>query len=118
MATPPTSGSDASTSRTAGGSDWPAQAADQIEKVVGMVRDRTTGPAITAARWIVYGTFALLVGLVVLTLTAIAAVRMLDVYLPDSVFGEEHTWAAHLIVGLLFTIAGMVMWSKRSRTDA
>lgn len=93
--------------------DWPAQAADTIERVVGTVRDKTTGPAITAARWVVYGTFSLLVGLAVLVLLAIAAVRALDAYLPDAVFGEEHTWAAHLVVGLLFSLGGMAMWSKR-----
>jgi hypothetical protein len=36
------------------------------------------------------------------------------VYLPDAWVGEDHTWVAHLIVGLLFTLAGMAMWSKRS----
>lgn len=97
--------------------DWPAQAADTIERVVGSVRDKTTGPAITAARWVVYGTFALLVGLAVLVLLAIAAVRLIDVYLPDAWVGEDHTWVAHLIVGLLFTLAGMAMWSKRRAPD-
>lgn len=94
--------------------DWPAQAADTIERVVGTVRDKTTGPAITAARWVVYGTFAAIVGLVVAVMFAIAGVRALDNYLPDSVFGEQHTWAAHLIVGAVFSLVGMFMWSKRS----
>jgi len=94
--------------------DWPAQAADTIERVVGSVRDKTTGPAITAARWVVYGTFALLVGHAVLVLLAIAAVRLLDVYLPDAWVGEDHTWVAHLLVGLVFTLAGMLLWSKRT----
>jgi hypothetical protein len=102
------------TPATNGNGDWPAQAADTIERVVGSVRDKTTGPAITIARGIVYGTFALVVGTVVAVLVAIAAVRALDNYLPDSVFGEEHTWAAHLLVGLVFTGLGMVMWSRRS----
>ena len=31
--------------------DWPAQAADTIERAVQGVRDKTTGPAITVARW-------------------------------------------------------------------
>ena len=96
------------------GSDWPAHAADTIERVVGSVRDKTTGPAITIARGIVYGTFALVVGTVVAVLVAIAAVRALDNYLPDSVVGEEHTWAAHLLVGLVFTILGMLLWSRRA----
>jgi len=95
-------------------SDWPAQAADTIERVVGSVRDKTTGPAITVARGLVYGMFALLVGSAVAVLLAISAVRALDVYLPDAVVGEQHTWAAHLLVGGVFALVGMVLWSKRS----
>lgn len=95
-------------------SDWPAQAADTIERVVGSVRDKTTGPAITAARWIVYGTFALLVGSIVGVLLAISAVRALDAYLPDAWFGSDHTWVAHLLVGATFTGFGMALWSRRS----
>lgn len=94
--------------------DWPAQAADTIERVVGSVRDKTTGPAISIARWVVYGTFALVVGTAVAVLLAIAAVRVIDVYLPDAWVGEEHTWAAHLLVGAVFTLVGMVLWSRRS----
>jgi hypothetical protein len=101
-------------SAAAPASDWPAQAADTIERVVGSVRDKTTGPAITAARWVVYGTFALVVGTGVSVLVAIAAVRLLDVYLPDALFGEQHTWAAHLLVGALFSLSGMALWSRRS----
>jgi hypothetical protein len=93
--------------------DWAAQAADTIERVVGGVRDKTTGPALTVARGIVYGTFAAFVGLAVLVLATIAAVRALDNYLPDAVVGEEHTWAAHLIIGLVFVIAGGVLWTRR-----
>ena len=94
--------------------DWPAQAADTIERVVGSVRDKTTGPAITVARWIVYGTFALVVGSMVAILLAIASVRLLDVYLPDAWVGEDHTWVAHLLVGALFTLVGAAAWSRRS----
>ncbi|HJR26377.1 MAG TPA: hypothetical protein VJ804_12950 [Acidimicrobiales bacterium] len=98
--------------------DWPAQAADSIERLVGRVRDLTTGRAITAARALVYGTFALLVGLAVAVLVTIALVRGLDVALPDSVFGEDHVWAAHLILGGLFTILGMVLWARRTGGSA
>jgi hypothetical protein len=98
--------------------DWPAQVADTIERVVGRVRDLTTGRAITAARALVYGTFALLVGLAVVVMLAISAVRLLDAYLPDAVVGEDHTWVAHLIVGGIFTLAGMVLWAKRTDRSA
>jgi hypothetical protein len=94
-------------------SDWPAQAADTIERVVQGVRDKTTGPAITAVRWLVASVFLVLAGTMVAILLAVALVRLVDVYLPDSVFGEDHVWAAHGIVGLLLALVGLVMLSKR-----
>jgi hypothetical protein len=96
-----------------GGDDWPAQAADTIVRVVGTVRDKTTGPALTVARGLVYGLLALVLGSTALVLLAIGSVRLIDAYLPDAVFGETHTWAAHLLVGLAFTGAGGVLWSMR-----
>ena len=93
--------------------DWAAQAADTIERAVGNVRDRTTGPAITVARAVVYGTFAVIVGIAALVLATIAAVRLIDNYLPNAAFGEEHTWAAYLIIGLVFVIAGVILWARR-----
>jgi hypothetical protein len=93
--------------------DWAAQAADTIERAVTTVRDRTTGPALSAARAVVYGTFAALVGVAALALATIAAFRLIDNYLPDAVFGEEHTWAAYLILGLVFVSAGAILWVRR-----
>ncbi len=94
--------------------DWPAQAADTIERVVQGVRDKTTGPAITAARWFVAAMFLLLAGTMLLVLLVITFVRLLDSYLPDSVFGEEHVWAAHGIVGIVLTAGGLLALSKRT----
>ena len=110
--------SDAVGAHLATGDDWPAQAAEAIERVVGSVRDKTTGPAITVARGVVYGTLALLIGAMVGVLLAVAAIRILDVYLPSAVFGDEHVWAAHGLVGLAFTLAGMLLWSKRSPRES
>jgi LPXTG-motif cell wall-anchored protein len=93
--------------------DWPAQAADTIERAVGAVRDKTTAPALTVARAIAYGTFAVLVGTACLAVLIIGAVRALDVALPDSVFGEDHVWAAYLILGVVFVVAGGVLWRRR-----
>lgn len=92
-----------------GTGDWPAQAADAIVRIVEQVRDRTTGPAITAARGVVYGLLAGILGLVCVVLLTITLVRLLDNY----VVGEDNTWLAHLIVGVLFTAIGAWMWSKR-----
>lgn len=98
--------------------DWPAQAADTIERVVQTVRDKTTGPAITAARWLVAGLILLVAGTMALILLVVMVVRLLDAYLPDSVFGEDHVWAAHALVGLPLFVGGLVLLRKsRSAPD-
>jgi hypothetical protein len=94
--------------------DWPAQAADTIERVVQNVRDKTTGPAINAARWLVAGLFLVATGSVVVVLLVVMFVRLLDVYLPDAVFGEDHIWAAYGILGTLISVAGLILLSKRT----
>ncbi len=93
--------------------DWPAQAADTIERVVQGVRAKTTGPAISAARWVVAGLFLVLAGTTVAVLLAVTLVRVLDAYLPASVFGDQHVWAAHSLVGLPLFLAGLVLLAKR-----
>lgn len=95
--------------------DWPMQAADQIERLVGVVRDNTTGKAITAARGLVFGVFALLAGTVVSLFFAIAAVRVLVAYLPGDLVGEQHVWLAHALVGLLFTLPGLWLLRRARR---
>jgi hypothetical protein len=90
------------------------QAADAIERAVVGVRDKTTKPAITVARALVYGTFAAILGVAVLVMISIITVRILDVYLPESITGDENTWVAELIVGVVFCVAGAFAWSKRA----
>jgi uncharacterized BrkB/YihY/UPF0761 family membrane protein len=97
--------------------DWPSQAADAIERAVGSVRDKTTGPLLKLAKGVVYGTFAALVGVTALVIAVIGAIHALDNYLPDSVFGERHMWAVHLIVGLVFVVSGGILWSRRRASE-
>jgi hypothetical protein len=87
--------------------DWPAQAADAIERVVGNIRDKTTGPALTASRAIVYGTFAGIVGAAALVILIVALVRFIDSYLPGEV------WSTYLLLGVVFTVAGALAWVRR-----
>jgi hypothetical protein len=93
--------------------DWPAQATDTIVKVVGTASDKVTGPVTTAARAIVFGLFAAILGTAALVLLSILVVRLLNNYLPDAWFGKEHVWAAHLLIGLLFSGFALWLWSQR-----
>jgi len=87
--------------------DWAKQTTDTIERVVGTVRAKTTGPLIKVARVVVYGTLAAIVGIAALVLLAIVLVRVLNL-LPGGV------WVAHLITGAVFLLAGLLLWRKRA----
>ena len=100
--------------------DWPTQATEAIVKVVGTAHDKITGPIRTAARVIVYGLLAAILGVTAFVLLVIMALRLVNNYLPESVFGESHMWAAHLLVGTLFTSFGLLLLrlAKRPHVDA
>jgi hypothetical protein len=90
------------------GGDWAAQTADTIERVVGSVRGKTADPVEKIARVVVYGLVAGILGMAALVLVAVLLVRVIDVYIPGEV------WPAHVIVGGIFTLVGLLLWRKRS----
>lgn len=87
--------------------DWATDAADTVERVVTTIRTYTTDRLERVARVLVYGLAASLLGVAVLTLTIITAVRFLDIWIPGSV------WSAHLLTGGIFSAAGLFCWRKR-----
>jgi len=97
------------------GGDWPAQAADTIVNTVEKVRDRTTGPIMTAARALVFGVFIGTVAITVVVLAIIGSIRLLDNALPSGV------WLPYLLLGAAFTIGGALLFRRRNaphRTSA
>jgi hypothetical protein len=89
--------------------DWPAQATAQIVKTVDMVRAKTTEPAITVSRGIVYGLLVAILGVTAIVVFSILLIRFVDIWVPGDVY-----WA-YLIVGGLFLVVGLVCWSLRTR---
>ncbi len=85
--------------------DWAAQVADTIDSVVGTVRDKTTVPAETVARALVYGILIAVMGVAALFLLTTGVVRLLDNWL--------RVWAIYLILGGVFTALGMLLWAFR-----
>lgn len=85
--------------------EWPAQAADAVVGLVDTVRDRTIAPIHTVARAIVYGLVIGTVAMVALVLVVVGSFRLIDNWLA--------TWAAYLVLGLLFTGLGLFLWAKR-----
>ncbi len=94
------------------GEQWPTQATDAIVDVVQKVAGKTTTPIQKIGRAVVYGTFAAIVGVTAVVLSAVVAVRLLNNY----VF-HHHVWAAHVLVGALFVIASALLWTKAKASD-
>jgi hypothetical protein len=91
-------------------SDWTTETVDNIEKVVGAVRDKTVRPAQNVTKVLVFGLLTTFFIAAALVLLSIGAFRALDVYLPAGV------WAAYLIFGGIFVIAGTFCWAQRMKT--
>ena len=92
--------------------DWAKETADRIESVVVSIRSKTADPLERVVRIVVYGLVAAVLGIAALVLFAVALVRAVNVWVPGEV------WSAHVIVGGIFTIVGLLAWSKRrTKTD-
>ncbi len=93
------------------GPQWTDQVADQIESVVGTIRDKTTVPATKVAQGVVFGLVALILGTVALVLLIIGVLR-LHVYLP---FHPEsrRMWVTYAGLGAIFLLAGAFLWRMR-----
>jgi len=100
------------------GDDWTVEAADLIETAVTAVRDKATIPLRTATRAVVYGVALSVVGVITITLSVAAFIRVLTVYLPVGHSAGHHhrVWVAYLIVGGIFTLAGLFLLRKAEAT--
>jgi len=98
------------------GRDWPDEVADRIESVVGTVRARTTVPVTKAARGVVFGLVAGVLGTAAFLLFIIAIVRLLDVYLPWHPLARR-VWTVDAGAAAIFLGAGAFAWRKRRPRD-
>lgn len=92
-----------------GSTDWTAQAADTIERVVTGIRDKTSGRLVTVVRVLVYGLLAAVMGMLIGVLGTISAIRALT----DYAF-RGHVWASYLSVGAIFVVFGTLLLRKAS----
>ena len=101
--------------RTTQGSepDWPAQAADRLENLVGTVRDKTTIPVTKVARGIVFGFIIAVMAVVILVMFVILLFR-LGVYLPVHPHRRK-VWITDVGTGAIFVGVGVLAWQKRTR---
>lgn len=89
--------------------DWSAKATDAIVQQIDKVRDATVGPATKAAKGLVYGVVAIVLGILCTVMLVVGLIRGLDLLLPYQV------WLPYLVLGVLFTVVGVVLWGRRTK---
>ena len=87
--------------------DWTTDAVDTLERVIGVVRDKTVVPAQKATRAVVYGLLVAFLVVTALFMLALALFRGLVVATGD-------VWLAYLVLGGIFVIAGAFLWTRRA----
>ncbi len=91
--------------------DLPVRGADAVDAVIGVIRDKAVRPLTLATRAIVFGIVVLAASVVTTALLSITLIRLLTVYL----FGGR-VWISDVVVGALFVVVGLVLWSRRVDT--
>jgi hypothetical protein len=91
--------------------DWPAEATALVVRVVDQAKSKTTRPAMLAARGVVYGLIAGLVGITIAIALFIGLFRAVDIVVNEIV--EDSVWLTYLVLGLVFTVAGAIVFSRR-----
>ena len=97
---------ESSTTPEGGDQDWPAQAADALERAVALVRDKTVAPAQRATKVVVYGLLSAFFVFMASVLLIIGAFRALVV-----LTGE--VWLAYVICGGILVLLGVFCWTRR-----
>ena len=89
--------------------DWAAQITDQIETVVTTVRDKTTRPALTVVRGVVFGVIAVTGVVTALVLVSVVLIRALTEL-------TNEAWIAYLITAGIFLAVGTFLMLKGRST--
>ncbi len=79
-----------------------------LDHYLDLLHDRVLRPIFLVGRTIAFGFFILLVGIVVVTVTLIGAVRLLNVY-----FFSAHEWITYMLLGAILIAVGLVLWRRR-----
>jgi len=90
------------------GDQWQIRVVDTIDDVVSAVQERLVDPLVLVARGVVFGLIVAAMTLVVSITMSIALVRVLDVYA-----FRGRVWATDVVVGGVFALGGLVLWTRR-----
>jgi len=93
---------------------WATETTDKIVATIDSVRAQTTQKVVYAARGAVFGVIAVLLGLFIGVIALVALLRGIQSLLELAVSWDRAVYISYLIVGTLFSLAGLVLFRKRN----
>ena len=94
--------------------NWATDTTDIIVSLIDKVRSKTTQNLVYAARGVVFGLIALIVGAFALTIALVMAMRGLQSLLELATTWERAVYLSYFIVGSVLSIAGVWLFKKRN----
>ena len=94
--------------------NWASETTDTLVSYIDLVRSKTTQNVVYAARAVVFGLIAVIVGSFALVILFVMLMRGLQALLELATTWERAVYLSYLIVGSVFTIAGIVLFKKRN----
>jgi hypothetical protein len=93
--------------------NWATETTDTLVAFIDKVRSKTTKNVVYAARGVVFGLIALIVGAFALVMLCVMSMRMLQSLLELATTWERAVYISYLLVGSVFTVASIVLFKKR-----
>ena len=94
--------------------NWATETTDLVVSYIDLVRSKTTQNLVYAARGVVFGLIAVIVGVFALTIALVMLMRGLQSLLELATTWERAVYLSYFIVGAVFSIAGVVLFKKRN----
>ncbi len=90
-------------------SSWQDRFADKLEELLKTVDSKALRPMKLIVSIVVYGILIMTSLILTCALLSISGLRIIDVYLVPS-----QVWIGYLAIGGIFTLLGLLIWSKRT----
>ncbi|MEO1057869.1 MAG: hypothetical protein AAFY28_13235 [Actinomycetota bacterium] len=94
--------------------NWPRETTDTIVEFVGTVREQTTTKVVYAARAVVFGLIAAIVGMFTAVLVVIGLLRGVQALFDLGVSSPRAVYLSYFTVGGIFCLVGAFLFRKRN----
>jgi hypothetical protein len=94
--------------------NWATETTDRVVTLIDSIRSQTTTKVVYAARGLVFGVVAAVLGVFAAVLAIVLLLRGLQALLELATTWERAVYLSYFIVGIVFTIAGMILFRMRN----